>query len=250
MDTQQCILIAGILLFCSVLQGTVGFAFSLFAVPALLFTGLALPEAVMLALLAGSVQRLLTVSKLRGSVDWRHLFPLIAVGLLAVPLGILLLHRLADTDKSTMRLVLGMLILLALALQWASRIKPRPHVHWAWGVLAAICSGVLSGLANIGGPPIVLWVHAHDWPNEKIRVTTLAFSLPMVPFQFAMLLLSYGPSILPPLAPSLLWLPTVLAGTALGIVIGRLLPVNRLRLVAYVLLLILCGATIMEAIFK
>ena len=30
-------------------------------------------------------------------------------------------------------------------------------------------SGVLAGLCGMGGPPLVLWAMAHDWPTQRIR---------------------------------------------------------------------------------
>lgn len=250
MSLSQVIIVAVILLLCGILQGTVGFAFSLFCVPAMLLVGIRLPEAVMISLLCGTLLRVVTVFVLHESIPWKKVWPLAIVSALALPLGVAVLQMLAKIDKGAIRQVFGVLILTAIAVQWACRIKPRHHVHGAWGALAAACSGVLSGVANIGGPPIVMWVHAHDWPNETIRGTTLAVTLPMVPIQFALFLRAFGTSVFPPPAPAALWLAMALAGGMLGLSLGKRLPVPQLRIAAYGLLLLLCAAAIIEPMFK
>lgn len=226
-------------LVCGAIQSAVGFAFSLFVLPMLLMLDLSLQEAVTLAILGSTVQRLFSVHQLRASVDWRGLWRMALMLIASLPVGILLLRLLAAQPSMTVRQWIGGLVLAALVLWLLVRPTPRPRVAPIWGYLAACAGGVLCGLANIGGPPLVLWVHSHDWPNEKTRVTILALSLPLVPFQLVMLYGLFGTSILTTLAGGLILTPCVLAGGWLGLRLGKRVSPARLRQVAFALLTVI-----------
>ena len=137
-----------------------------------------------------------------------------------------------------------------LLLQWLWRVKPRDVLARGWGFLAAACSGVLAGFANIGGPPLILWIHSQKWSNERNRVTIPAMSLPLVPFQFAMLLAAFGRSILPSAAQLMVLVPAVAAGSMVGLALGPRLSGPWLRTVAYVLLTITCLTCILGPVLR
>src|SRR5688500_3379833 len=63
------LLVALILLASSVLQGAVGFASGLFGIPLLMLTGIALPEAVAISLVASAVQNCTAAWQLRHEID-------------------------------------------------------------------------------------------------------------------------------------------------------------------------------------
>ncbi len=238
----------GILLFCAFVQSAVGFAFSLFSNALLLLSGLALPETVLLSTLASTLQRLSMTFTLWRHVPWRTTLPLSGVCLLTLPLGILSLRYCAGLDVAWVKAGMGAVVLLLLLLQTAWKVRPRPSLHWGWGALAAAASGWLTGLANIGGPPLLLWIHAHDWPNERTRVTIMPITLLLVPFQLTLLLSHFGTDLLPGRAQVAVIAPAVLAGTALGLAAGRRLSRQRLRAVALGLLAVICLACILDPI--
>jgi hypothetical protein len=68
--------------------------------PLLLFLGLPLPATVALTALGSLVQRLFSVYHLRESIPGKSLIPLIAAGLLALPLGVMLLQKLSSPDAT------------------------------------------------------------------------------------------------------------------------------------------------------
>lgn len=244
----QLALQAGILLFCAFIQSTVGFAFSLFSNSLLLLIGLALPQTVILSTLGSTLQRLLMTSSMRRHVDWRQTLPMSGVCLLTLPLGILVLKVFSEQSVGFAKVSLGLLILMILAVQKFANVRPREKLHRGWGALAAAASGILTGLANIGGPPLLLWVHAHKWTNEKTRVTVMAITTTLVPVQLVLMLRVFGGDVFPSMAQLMLLAPAIAIGTLAGMAAGKRLSRPRLRTVALTLLVVICALLILEPI--
>ncbi len=119
------------------------------------------------------------------------------------------------------------------------KIEPQDKVHWSWEYLAAVCSGILNGLANIGGPPLVLWIHAQRWTTERKRVSTLLYGLPYVPFQFIFLYLVFGDLVPKTLILGLFLIPTTVIGTFIGLAIGKKVSEKLLRSLSFGILIVL-----------
>ncbi|MCK5802999.1 MAG: sulfite exporter TauE/SafE family protein [Lentisphaeria bacterium] len=236
----QAALGAAIVLFCSLLQAAIGFGFSLFAVPLLMMSlGLPLPYIVTIALTASTAQRCVTVTKLHRSVGWRELWPMIGIGILALPAGLFLLRLISGQSQAVTRQCVGLLILLAMGMRLAFRTEPRKHIWRGWGLIASFLGGILNGFANIGGPPMVLWLYAHDWPRDRLRATILSWSLPMVPFQMTLLLWSFGEDILRSALLAACYLPLSFAGSFLGLSLGKRVDERQLRIIATALLILI-----------
>jgi uncharacterized membrane protein YfcA len=234
------ILMGCILLFCAFVQSAVGFAFSLFSNALLLLLGgFALPEVVMLSILGSTLQRLLMLSRMHPHVDWRQTLPMSGICLLALPVGIYMLKLFSRQSSGVVKFWLGIVILLILLVQKVWKVKPHQTLHRSWGVLAAAASGLLTGLANIGGPPLLLWVHAHDWSNGKMRVTLSAITTLMVPFQLVIMVATFSWGALPSVPQALMLVPAVGLGTALGMIAGERLSKQWLRHVAFGLLIVI-----------
>jgi uncharacterized membrane protein YfcA len=226
----------GILLFCAFIQSTVGFAFTLFSNSLLLLAGMPLPETVMLSTLGSILQRLAMTARMYRHVNWRETLPISGVCLLTLPFGILILKLFSRQSIGVAKVSLGVFILIVLALQIFWKVKPREKLHRGWGILAASVSGLLTGLANIGGPPLLLWVHAHDWPNGKTRMTIIAITTILMPAQMVLMLAAFGPSVFPAPLQMLALAPFILAGSAAGMEAGHRLSSRRLRVLALSLL--------------
>jgi uncharacterized membrane protein YfcA len=84
---------------------------------------------------------------------WEQVLPLTLSAMVMVPVGA---HFLALIEPTLMRRIIGGLILgfVLLLLSGKSRYT-RPRLAWTSGV--GVLSGFLTGLAGIGGPPIVLY---------------------------------------------------------------------------------------------
>ena len=89
----------------------------------------------------------------------------------------------------------------------------------------------------MGGPPLVLWVMAHDWTTEKTRGFLFASFMCLVPVQLALLYLSFGQDSLRGALMGLALSPAVLAGSLAGLRVGGRFSKLLLRRLAFALLM-------------
>jgi uncharacterized membrane protein YfcA len=134
----------------ALIRGFTGFGFGISATPllVLLFPPAEIvPAILILEVLAGAQIYLRT----RGHVDWKLLIPTFVGALVGIPIGTLALDLLTS---STMRLIIGVAVLLAATLLVSGfRFRARPP-RWLCGGLG-ILAGVGSGAAGIPGPPVI-----------------------------------------------------------------------------------------------
>ena len=127
------------------------------------------PPILILQVLAGIQIYLRT----RGHIDWKLLVPTLIGALVAIPLGTLALDLL---DDDTMRLVIGVTVLIAAAiLMTGFRFKARPAA-WLSGGLGLL-AGVGSGAAGIPGPPVIVLFLSSPVSLAIGRATLSAFFL-------------------------------------------------------------------------
>jgi uncharacterized protein len=154
----------------SVLRGFTGFGFGLAAVPMLT---LALPPAEVVPLVV-TLQVIIGAGGLRAAwreCDWRSvglLFPGLVTG---VPIGLLIL---TEVPANLVRVAIGGVIAFSVWLiQRGMRLPPNPSrlVSYAVGVV----SGVISGLASMGGPPVIVYLMAVGHSASRIRATSIVY---------------------------------------------------------------------------
>ncbi|MGE5340353.1 MAG: sulfite exporter TauE/SafE family protein [Candidatus Omnitrophota bacterium] len=238
--------IGAVLILGSIVQSSSGFGFSLVSLPFLLFMGLGLPEAVMTIMVASAFQKITAVSYLWKSIDWKGHASFMAIGFLSIPLGVYSMYRISFFSKSSIEQMIGVVIFLLLLLQWWDIIKIQETVSRFWGYTAGFFSGFLDGLANIGGPPLVLWILAHRWSNEKMRATPLAFAIVFTPMQFVFMAIAFGSRMWSPFVKASLLTPLVLVGSWIGLKIGE--KFSKKHLLLYMRLLLL--SVVLSAIVK
>ncbi len=221
MEMLEIVRIGTVMILGGIIQSSSGFGFGLFAIPLLLFFGFDLPATVTMVIIGSAIQKVTALKYLKDDLDWKEMRPFMLVGLLTLPLGVYTMFKISSMDQELVKQVIGGLIILLLALRKLGKIQPRETVPSFWGYIVGILSGFLNGFANIGGPPLVLWILAHKWSNRKMRGTALAFALIFVPFQIPLMLYTFGSSILDPIVKALLLSPAVLLGTWVGLKIGE-----------------------------
>ncbi|WP_020590897.1 TSUP family transporter [Kiloniella laminariae] len=231
--------IALILFIASLIQGAVGFAFGLFALTFLTLLGLELTTSVPLLLTSGLAQLLVGVIKLRDHIQYPPLIKGTAIRYITLPLGIIALGYLTSTiDKSQIEQLVGALIFLIVLTQIIIRPAPQQNLHAFWTWLAFSASGFIAGMIAVGGPPIVLWVMAHEWTNRQIRSFLFASFLTTVPVNAVVLYLVLGDEILTPMFYGLAFSPLIALGSHLGVKIGHAFSTERLRSIAFGILAI------------
>ena len=102
-------LFIGIILFvAAVVQGLIGFAMAIVAIPLLVWIGLPLSEAIAISMASTMVQALTGMFKLRHAIPWRIVRSSLAVRSLSLPIGILIMVQLDGIETSEVKAVLGL----------------------------------------------------------------------------------------------------------------------------------------------
>ncbi len=229
------------------LQGMVGFGSGLFAIPIMIWCGIALPDAIAVCYAGAVLQTTWNCYHYRSHIPWRDM-PIMTISrMISLPVGVALLGFLASIGQENIKLTVGGVLLGVLVLQNTLRPKPRDHVHSGWTVFAGLTSGLLAGVVGMGGPPLVLWLMAHRWPNEKYRSFLWAQFLVLMPIALCILIYKFGTSILTGMATGFICTPFIILAATLGARTGTKLSIERLRLIAYVLLYILAISSIVGA---
>lgn len=158
----------------SFVQRTTGFGFGIFIMtllPTLMPTyGEATALSGMLALVTSGV----TAFKMRRSVTWSRLLPILIAFIATSTLSIFLLNKLND---STIRKVLGVVLILT-ALWFAFfRNKVRIGTGIPWQAGAGTLSGIMGGLFGMQGPPAVLYFISSESTKEGYMAMTQTYFL-------------------------------------------------------------------------
>src|SRR5688572_28738143 len=161
-DLTHYLLISLILFASSILQGAVGFASGLFGIPLLMLTGISLPDAVAISLVASAIQNCIAAWQLRREIDVRRTLVPITIRLATLPLGVWALYAIGQENKDLASQIVGLIVLAIVGVQLAFRVQPQASLHPAWEWLAFGMGGFLLGLCGMGGPAMALWVLAHD----------------------------------------------------------------------------------------
>jgi uncharacterized membrane protein YfcA len=231
-------------------QSAIGFGYALFATPLLVWTGLPLPGIIALVATGSMIQATIGARKLHAEVPWRLSLTASAIRLSCVLVGLFLLKRLVSLDADYIRLVIGGILCLLAGIQLLWRPHPVKSMHWGWGGLAFAASGLLSGLCGMGGPPLVLWSMAHDWSTRKTRGFLFAVFAISIPVQIGLMCLTFDLSVLRDVALGIAFLPLIYLGTVIGLPIGNRMTKEKLRSIAYAILLVIGVSAVVPSVVR
>jgi uncharacterized protein len=253
----QYLLVSLILLGGSLLQGAVGFASGLFGIPLLMLTGIALPDAVAISLVAAAVQNFTAAWQLRSQLDLSRALRPMLIRFATLPLGVLVLALVSREEADLAGQMVGVVVLVLVAMQQAPRValgrsprsardasRPPQSLHPIWEWIAFGAAGFLLGLCGIGGPPMVLWVLAQDWPMNRGRAFLYFLFASGIPVQALLLWLAFGRQIASAMVLGLAITPAVLLGLFGGFTLARLLPDRILRGLCVTILVIVAISAI------
>lgn len=236
--------LSGVAVFLAFLvQGGAGFGAGLVAVPILLWGGLGLPESVAVLIGAGGVQLVAGVWRYRRDLPWRRCGAISAWRLVGLPIGMVLLGWLA-THRDLTELTVGTLLLISVALRLAVRVEPRPTVGPGWTAVAGLSSGTLAATVGIGGPPLVLWVTAHDWSPRMMRGAMWLIFLCYLPVMIVTFLMVYGGRAGGAILLGLTVSPLALVGMATGLRLVRAVEAEPFRRMMLGLLVVMGMVTL------
>ena len=228
---------AGIILFGgSIVQGTIGFALGMIAVPLLVEAGYSLSQAVALTTLAIGIQVAFGVWQLREHIPWDDVKLAALLRYLTVPLGIWLLLQIENMDANAVERLVGCGVLLGVGLRMLARGQKARDLPLSISAAAFALSGILQGLVAMGGPPLVLWMTTRSFDAHQARAFTKTLFLLNAPLQLLLLLLLSQTMNAQVLGTALLLTPLIFAGTTIGVRIGNRLSKARLNAIALALL--------------
>lgn len=156
----------GICFFAYFVRGVSGFGSGLIATP-LLAHLLPLPTVVPLMLILDFTANIAMTGATKGEADWPELKPLLAAGLIGVPIGAFLLVK---VPPAYLFLSLGPLI-IAFGLRSALGIQNTRPLARLWALPAGIAGGSISGAFGTGGPPYVIYLTRRLKDKNALRAT-------------------------------------------------------------------------------
>jgi uncharacterized protein len=231
--------IAIVLCIAGIIQSAAGFAYALFATPLLLIIGMPLPETITIVSICSFIQSSLGAFHLRKSIPWKVSSIAITVRVISIGIGLLILYKLSNQNINDIKFIIGCIICGLVILKLSIKVNVKEKLHWIWGAVSFSGSGILSGLCGMGGPPLVLWTIAHDWPVKKTRGFLFSVFAASIPPQILLLYLTFGNDILYAALTAICYFPAVLLGTKIGMPIGNRLPKSILQKIVYTILIII-----------
>jgi len=232
------------------LQGAVGFAFNIFAIPLLILSGLSLPASATVTSIPIFIQSFTSSYKLRRYIPYKDVIIGSILRYLGLPIGIYILIFLNDFKRESVKQVIGVVILCIVILQKYLKIKPKERVSFLWTFLAFFISGITLGAVSMGGPPVVFWVMAHKWSALKIRAFLSALFFTASPFLLALLYYNFKDTLQDYFITGLLFTPVVVAGTLIGVKIGNRFDEKRLKKIILGFLILTSLVSILSPYFK
>jgi len=131
--------------------------------------------AAVLVVICSTIAQVQTIPTVWHAIDRRLVGPMIAAGLVGVPIGGWLLTR---VDPDTFRLAIGVLMVAFSGFMLFGR--QRTHVtrggHAADGAVGFV-SGILGGLAGLSGALPTIWAALRGWGKDERRGVFQAFNL-------------------------------------------------------------------------
>jgi uncharacterized membrane protein YfcA len=218
-----------------------GFGYALLAVP-LLSILIGPKDAVAIATVSGATASGLMAYGLWGLTDRPTLRRLITGAVVGMPIGILGLRELPEDPLRVALAVVVLLMVVVLASGYRFR-STRPGTE----VAAGFASGLLNTSIGTAGPPVVVTLQAGEMPQHTFRATTVAFfaccNIVAVP-----LIVASGVVTASTWRTTLVAIPAVFAGTAIGSRLAPMIGPERFRSVVLGLLA-LAGLGALAAVF-
>ena len=250
MSISIIIIIGFILFLCSTIQGMVGFAFNIFAIPLLIWSGLGLDEAISLTTIPIFFQSLTSTYKLRSYIVWKDVGKGTIYRYIGIPIGIYLLTLISGFDKSSIKQIVGVAILLVVFSQLYAKVESKHSVSPFWTFIAFFTSGLTLGMVSMGGPPAVIWVMAQRWSAIRTRAFLSALFFLASPLQVALLYYNFGDRLLNFFLLGLAFSPLVVIGTLWGVKMGEFLDKGKLKKIILSLLVITSLVSIFSPYFR
>ena len=155
-------------------SGMAGFGTGLIAVGFWLYVMDPAPAATLVAICSVAAQAQ-TLPNVWHAVDRHRVWPMLAAGLVGVPVGTALLSR---VDPAIFRLSVGVLLVAFSGFMLLGRVRSR--LTWGGRIADSAVGfggGVLGGLAGLSGPLPTAWATMRGWSKDDARGVFQVFNL-------------------------------------------------------------------------
>ena len=220
-----------VIAFASLLQGILGFASALVAVPlALLFLS---KEAVVSSMLvAGLALNGFLSVRIRERISYRPVLILFFASLFGMPLGVWILRA---VPLETMQVFVGCLVVLfTILVQWGRLRLPQKGVLTG---VAGFFSGLLNTSTSMSGPPVLILLAGQGLPKNQFRRTLVCFFF-VSGLVAALMLVASGVMTLQRVSYGLVAIPFAFLGGYVGDRLSTRLPERPFRVLALAVLFV------------
>jgi uncharacterized membrane protein YfcA len=132
-------------------------------------------QAASLVIICSVVAQMQTIPAIWHAIDFRRIWPMLAAGVLGVPLGVKLLDYI---NPGSFRLGIGLLLIIFSATMLIGRTGLK--IHWGGRTADAaigLGGGILGGLAGLSGPLPTMWATLRGWSKDQRRGVFQAYNL-------------------------------------------------------------------------
>lgn len=228
----------------ALLGGISGFGFALVSMPFLLVLGFPLALLVPLNLSIALLTRIAVAYHLREHIRYQRVLIMAGASVPGIGLGLVTLGLIAS---STIKLVTGVVVIIATALIWRASRRPPARLVPGAPALAGALGGFLGATTSLNGIPAVLLLAREQTAPRRFQ-GELALFFVLTNTATLILLATQGRlpgvSVLP---LGLLWLSVALVANHLGTQLGGKLPAARFRYLAMSLAFLAGVMTILTA---
>lgn len=205
------ILISGILFLSACVMGLTGFGFGMVAIP-LLSSMMSPKSAVPLSVLFSWITNTILLLRFRKSVETRIVGKLMVGIVVGIPVGVFFLKSIDDT---LLKILLGSFTIFYVLNDFFNFLQTKIVIPDKYSLVAGVVSGCLSGGFGFGALPVLIFVSAKVFDNEKLK-GTLHYVWLITLSSMIIFLSFFGLVHIRLLSGSIIYLPFVLTGLFIG----------------------------------
>ncbi len=214
------------ILFASFIQGMAGFGFALISVP-ILTLSISPKVLVAIIVLYSAITNIFIIFKVRKFVRLKEIWMLIIFGIMGIPFGTYILKV---VDTNIIKLIVGIVIIITVIIMFKGIKVKFKNIKFTFGVVGFL-SGLLNGSISMSGPPVVLFLSNQEFDKNSFRANLTIYALILNIITIIVFLIS-GLINEDVTRSFLTYLPALISGTIIGIIIsGKIREVEFKRIV-------------------
>jgi uncharacterized membrane protein YfcA len=237
------IAVAAVVMLCALVSSIAGFAFAALAGSALAYLGIDRVHAVQTMVVCSIAIQLYAVWKIRDSIRWGSLWPMILAGSVTIPLGVWLLVHVDGPEYAAGLGAFVACYAFYILLRRGSRVVRGNGWHDA---VAGALGGVAGGLAGFPGSFVTIWCSMRGWDKLQQRAVYQPYILAMQIVTIACL--RYQAPVDGDVTQGFIFVPFALLGAVAGLAVFQCLT-NRQFQVALSVLLAISGVGLLSRAF-